>query len=251
MMKAFLVDDEPNVVALLKSLLNRFCPKIKVMGSAGSVKDALIKIPRQEIDILFLDVQLEDGTGMELLRQLPDLGFNIIFVTAYDQYALDAFRFSALDFILKPIDPKDLRLAVHKAEEKVHLEDYQLRLSVLEKHLQKLSVQKRKLVVNDKHHVHAIPLGDICFLQADGPYTQIHLIDGRLLSSRNLKFYENQLTDCNFERTHHSYLVNLAHFQKFEKQENVIILTNDLRVPVSSRKREYVMSKLRKYGEYD
>lgn len=248
MINAFIVDNERNIISALRRLCKQYCPEVQVVGEAMSVQSARLALQQQDIDLLFLDVELDDGTGMDLLKQLPNRQFQVVFVTAYNQYAVEAFKFSAIDFLLKPIDPDDLMAAVAKVNDRLQQDSYETRLATLEKNLVSLSGQHRKLIINDKQHIHAFALGDIYCLQAEGAYTHFHLNNRKILSSRNLKHYESLLNNYGFERVHHSYLVNLAHMSQFEKNDSVLILDNALQIPVSSRKKEMLVSRLRELG---
>lgn len=247
-MKAVIVDNEPNIVEALSRLLELYCPQVKITGRAYSVEEAFLLLQRNPPDLLFLDVELDDGTGMDLLRQLPQRPFQVVFVTAYNQYAVEAFRFSALDFLLKPVDPDDLVEAVQKATDRLERNNIELRLQVLERNLHSFSTGQRKIIVNDKQHLHALSMDEIYCLQAEGAYTKFFLTERSLLSSKNLKHYEQLLGEYGFERVHHSYLVNLSHMEQFEKNDSVLILNNGRQIPVSSRRRESLLSRLREKG---
>ena len=247
-MKAVIVDNEHNIVEAVQRLLAVYCPQVQVVGRAHSVAEASRLLKRIKTDILFLDIELDDGTGMDLLRRLGKYTFQLVFITAYDQYAVEAFRFSALDFLLKPIDPDDLVEAVRKAADRSRQYNYEQRLLTLEKNLRSVSARTRKLIINDKQHMHAFTLDEIFCLEAEGAYTHFHLQDRSILSSKNLKHYERLLNDYDFERVHHSFLVNLVHMAQFEKNDSVLVLANGRRVPVSTRKREGLISRLRELG---
>ncbi len=247
-MKAVIVDNEHNIVDALQRLLAVYCPEVDIVGKAYSVREAHRLLNRTKTDLLFLDIELDDGTGMDLLRRFGKYPFQVIFVTAYDQYAVEAFRFSAVDFLLKPVDPDDLVEAVRKAGDRRRQHGYEERLLTLEKNLRSVSARTRKLIINDKQHMHAFTLDEIFCLEAEGAYTHFHLQDRSILSSKNLKHYERLLNDYDFERVHHSFLVNLVHMAQFEKNDSVLLLANGRRVPVSTRKREGLISRLRELG---
>lgn len=239
-MKAIIIDDEIRIVEGIQRMIARYCPEVEVIGTAGSVKDGLHLIETLDMDIVFLDIQLHDGTGIDLLNRLTEQPFQIIFITAYNEYAIEAFKFSAVDYLLKPLDPEDLVQAVHKARQHIEKDSLHLRLSVLLENMEALSQQMKKIIIKDAENIHIINIADIFCCKADGCYTAFTLQDGQvILSSKNLKTYENMLHNYAFFRSHHSYLVNLHQIKRFEKTEGgQLILQNDMAIPVSTRKKD-------------
>ena len=247
-MRAVIIDNEANIVAALKQLIQLYCTEVEVIGTASTVAESLQMLPQMRPDLVFLDVELDDGTGMEILSQVGTIPFQVIFVTAYDKYAVEAFRHSAIDYLLKPVDPDDLVVAVHKAFGRIQQKDYDLRLRILEKNLASITGAHQKIIVSDKQHVHAFSIDEIYCLQAEGAYTHFHLKNKSILASRHLKHYEQILNDKGFERAHHSYLVNLAHMSQFQKNDSTLLMDNGLKIPVSSRKRDQLLTTLRRIG---
>ncbi|MEM8891329.1 MAG: LytTR family DNA-binding domain-containing protein, partial [Bacteroidota bacterium] len=221
-MKAFLVENEKNLREVLKKLLQIHCPEVEVVGEADSVTTALEAIPQHEFDILFLDIEMDDGTGLDLLAQLKKRSFHVIFVTAYDKYAIHAFRFSAIDYLLKPVDPDALESAIAKVKELQQKEMETQQLNALIQNLNPPNGRKKKIVVNDKSNLFFIDLEDVYYLQARGAYTEICLKDKVIFTSKNLKNYEEILLDAGFVRTHNSYIVNLSHVVKLNKSDNLL-----------------------------
>lgn len=238
-MKTVIIDNEPRVLESLRQLLRLFCPEIELIGTASSVASGLELLADLEPELVFLDVELGDGQGMDLLRALGDRSFQLIFITAYEKYAVDAFRFSALEFLLKPIDPDDLVQAVSKARDQLDALAWQLKLSVLMENFQRVSHQERRMVVNDKESIHILQVKEVLFCEASGGYTFLHLNDGRkILASKNLKYFEELLLACGCYRVHHSFLVNLQYITRYDRADCILELKNGATVPVSSRRKE-------------
>jgi two-component system LytT family response regulator len=238
-MKTIIIDNEPKVLEGLCQLIRLFCPELEIIGTADSVRSGIDLLRRQTPDLLFLDVELGDGAGMDVLNALTDRSFQLIFITAYEKYAVDAFRFSAVEFLLKPIDPDDLITAVSKAREQIDALSWKLQLSVLMENYDRLSHQERRMVINNKESIHIIQVKEIQYCEASGGYTFLHLGDDRkILASKNLKHFEELLLPCGFHRVHHSFLVNLQAISRYDRADCILELRNGATVPVSSRKKD-------------
>lgn len=238
-MKTLIIDNEPKVVRVLQQMLDRYCPSLDVLGVASGVADGLEKIAYLQPDLLFLDVEMDDGTGMDLLSRLAQRPFQVIFITAHDHYALDAFRCSALDFLPKPIDPIELSQAVQKAQTAAQQRSAQARLEVL------LSqpTTNRKLVLRDTENYHIVPVREIIRCRAEGSYTRFYLQGSRqILVSKNLKEYEKLLTADGFFRPHQSHLVQLDHILRLNKADSCLELRDGTQLPVSTRRKEQLIS---------
>lgn len=238
---AVIVEDEFKVRKGLISMINDYCPNIKVIGEASNVRSALELITSNPPEIVFLDVRLPDGSGFDLLTKIIDLNLKVIFVTAYGDYALQAIKYSAIDYLLKPIIPDELVEAVDKAAKFIaHDREYH-ELSSLND-LSK-GTKPKKIVIKTKTESHYVPINDILFCEADGNYTKIHILNQRpIMVAKTLKFYEEILSENDFVRSHQTFLVNLRHVLGF--QQNKLTLTNDFEIEVSRRKRPVIESKL-------
>ena len=243
-MKLVLIDNEPAIHEVLRNMLSLYCPEVSIVGEAYGVEEGIALLNEVETDCVFLDVEMNDGTGMDLLSGLSERNFEVVFITAYDHYAIDAFRFSALDFLLKPVDPDDLVKAVEKAKNAVSKTNLHDRLEVLENNLGKLTDGFQKIVLKDAESIHIIKITEIVHCQAEGSYTRFFIIDGRsILVSKNLKEYEKMLKSHGFFRSHHSHLVNINHIIRFDRSEGgSLIMANDSSLPVSSRRRDQLMT---------
>ncbi|MFK7925498.1 MAG: LytR/AlgR family response regulator transcription factor [Bacteroidia bacterium] len=246
-MRTLIIDNEPKIVKGLQHMLKRHCPSIQLVGVARGVEDGLDKIAALRPDLIFLDVEMDDGTGIDLLQKLEQRHFQVIFITAYNHYALDAFRCSAIDFLPKPIDPLDLSRAVQKAQLSVHQSFAQARLEVLLS--QPAAASTRKLVLRDTENYHVVPVGSIIHCQAEGSYTRFYLEGGcEILVSKNLKEYEKLLQSSGFFRPHNSHLVHLDHIVRLNKADCILVLNDGTEIPVSTRKKEQLMKLLTAQG---
>ena len=247
-LSAVIIDDEKSIVEGLLKMLDWYCPQVAVLDTADGIAAGIPLLDRLQPDLLFLDIHLKDGTGIDLLRQLSDRKCQVIFITAYDGYAIEAFKFSAVDYLLKPIDPDDLVAAVQRARQVINKEDVHIRLNTLMDNMRQLSEPVRKIVLKDTDSIHVVNVADILYCQADGCYTSFAFPDGRvILSSKNLKTFENMLQAAGFFRCHHSFLVNLKHIQRFDKADGgQLVLSGDRLVPVSKRKREKLIEEIQR-----
>ncbi len=242
MIRVVIVDDELHLREGLSRLLERHCPNVSLVGVAGSVGEGKEVIRRQHPDLLLLDVRMPDGTGFDLLRQLDPVDFKIIFITAFDQYAVKAFKFSAIDYLLKPVDPDELKDALKKAED-ILQHDLRIRLAALENNLSVGSDHHKKLVMKTFDNIYIIEIGSITHCESEGSYSSVFLEDGRkIMVSKNLKEYDEILNDQGFYRIHKSYLVNLAYVERFSKVDGgFVILKNGVKIPVASRKKDQLL----------
>ncbi|MGB0525617.1 MAG: LytR/AlgR family response regulator transcription factor [Flammeovirgaceae bacterium] len=244
-MNILIIDDNEPIRSGLKKQLASLRPEVQV-AEANTVKTGLQAIENNNPDILFLDVEMSDGTGMDLLMQLGEHQFQLIFVTAYNHYAVEAFRFSAIDFLLKPITMDELAPALEKAEKQMQHHQFQMQLKILNEHLMGLRQQEKKIVLKDQENVHFVKVGQIIRCESDGPYTHFFLEDGNeLIISKNLKGYEKLLAGYGFFRSHHSHLINIHKIQKFCKTDGgYLIMEDQAMVPVSTRKKEALLRRL-------
>ncbi len=245
-MKILLIDNEPAIRDLLRSMIEALAPGKFTIDEAGGVQSGLLKIRNIQPDIVFLDVEMDDGTGFDLMRQIPEPGFQLIFTTAYNQYAIQAFKFSAVDYLLKPVDPAELDRSLTKAQQRLRDKDLSQQLSVLLQEVTKQQSHDRKIVLKDIENTYFIRIADILYCEAEGTYTRFHLSGtSPILVSKNLKEYESMLEPMGFIRTHHSYLVNPSRIVRFDKTDGgALILESGTSIPVSQRKKDQVMQTL-------
>lgn len=242
MLRTIIIDDEALVRETISRLVEITCPQVKLVGEAVSVESGVRLIREVNPHLVLLDIRMDDGTGFDLLHAFPDIAFKVIFITAYEKYAVQAFRFAAVDFLLKPVNPEDLAAAVRRAETLIQ-EHFNCQLQALEENLRTEFRQKKKIVLKTQGNIYLVELQNVTHCESDGNYTLVHTVSGdRILITKTLREFDDMLCDSGFYRSHKSYLVNLTQVKRFEKQEGgYIILNNDGRVPVASRKRDELL----------
>lgn len=244
-MRIVLIDDEAQVRENLKMLINIYAPDSQIVGEAGGVQEGLACIRKHRPDLVLLDVEMKDGTGFDLLSIYKDLDFKLIFVTGHNEYAIKAFKYSAIDYILKPVDPEELQAALNKASNAKDLGEQNIQVSNL---VQNSATQgsEQKIVLKDSETVYLISIKDIVRCESEANYTKFFLIDQRkIMVSKTLKEYDQLFKGQPFFRAHQSHLINLLHFDKYEKKEGGTVHMKDGSVlPVSVRKKEALMMAL-------
>ncbi|MCH7399705.1 LytTR family DNA-binding domain-containing protein [Belliella sp. DSM 107340] len=232
-MKAILVEDEINAQKALLKMLQLVAPEIQVWAIFDTIKEASLFLNKNTVDLLFLDIQLKDGNGFELLQTIDQQDFSLIFTTAFNDFAIKAFKFNAIDYLLKPIDPLELKEAIERAKNTRKTNP----IIPLEK---SLSEQKIVLKTTDSNHI--IPVSSIIRLEADGAYTLFVTENQKILVSKNIKHYEELLAEYHFVRCHQSHLIAFSKISEV-KSNSVKMLNND-EVPVSFRKKQLLKSLL-------
>ncbi len=242
MINAIIIDDEPHMRQTIRKMLNSLCPDVKIMCEAGSVAEGVAAVRNFHPDLIFLDIKMDDGTGFDLLKLLKPIDFKVIFITAWENFAIKAFKFSALDYLLKPVDPDDLAQAVQKARQTIQ-SDFNTQIENLTEHLHDQDKSTRKIIIRTAENIYLIKVKDIVYCESDGNYTTVNLLDGaKILVSATLKEYEDLLMEYGFFRVHKSWLINLRYISRFEKAEGgMIVLENGNKIPVASRKRELLL----------
>lgn len=244
--KAFIVDDEVNSRETLRSMIEKYYPHVKIIGEADGAITAISRIKKTEIDVLFLDISMPDGSGFYVLEQLQPIKFDVIFTTAYDKFAIRAIKTSALDYLLKPIDPDELAVAIGKAVEMKNKRstNYEILLENLNPRN-----EKKKIMLNTFEGMHMVYMKDIVRCEADDYYTRYFLNDGKVIMvSKTLKETEETLDDKDFIRTHKSHIVNISYVKTFVRNDGgYLVLKNGEKIPVSRRKKDEVLTVLNNY----
>lgn len=242
-MRAIIIEDETNAREHLKGLIETYCKQVDIFDEAIDVKSGYSSITTHKPDLIFLDIRMPDGTGFDLLRQFDEISFNIIFTTAYVDYAIEAFKFSAVHYLLKPIDPGELISAVEKAGHERRVKDIESRIKVLFNNMSKAEKPDKKVVLTTNTRLFVVNASDIIMCHSDRNYTQFFLADGRQITvSKTIKEFDDMLIDHGFFRPHRQYLINMSHVQSFEKSNpGKILLTGNIGVPVSVRKKEQLI----------
>ncbi|MBL7766193.1 MAG: response regulator transcription factor [Chitinophagaceae bacterium] len=242
-MKILLIDNEAPIRQLLKQMILDLQNPSLELAEADGVQTGLSLIFSFKPDLVFLDIEMDDGTGFDLMRQIPNPDFELIFTTAHNQYAIEAFKFSAMHYLLKPVDPFELRNSIEKADRTIRNKDLSQQLQIMMQQLAYKNDHDRKIVLKDSESTYFIKVSDILYCEAEGTYTKFYFTNNApILVSKNLKEYEALLEPLGFIRTHHSYLANPDHIRMYEKNDGgALILDGGHSVPVSQRKKEMVM----------
>lgn len=245
-MQTLIVEDEDSSYDLLENLIKKCAPDLNILGRAKSVDQALTMIKELAPELVFMDIDLPDGTGFDIIQKLKPVDFSIIFVTAFNQYAVQAFRFSATDFLLKPINEEEFKEALEKVASIEQQRNYNLKLDVLLANLQAQMSDGKKIILKTLEDIFIVSVKDIVSIQSDGAYSQFYLLSGkRITVSTNLKKYEELLFDQGFFRSHQCHLVNLLHIERFHKLDGgMLIMKNGSSVPVSIRRKDALLDVL-------
>lgn len=253
MITAVIVDDEKRSRTFLKGHINTFCPEVKVVGEAESVSSAIKVIRDLNPDLVFLDIKMPDGTGFDVIEQLrkedknETLKFKIIFTTAFDQYAIKAIKFSALDYILKPIDPEELVTALKKIKIEPAQKSINENIDVLINNVKSLSGSNKKIALNTSNKTYIYKIDEIIRCESSGSYTLFYIKNSEpILISKSLGETEDLLKEHHFERIHKSHLINLNYLRTFIKSDGGFVeMENGDKIPVSNRKKEYLTQLLK------
>ena len=242
MYKTLVIDDEPLIRESIKQVLEQY-PEIVIIGTCGSVSEGETLIKNCQPDLVFLDIHLVDGTGFDLLKKIENIDFKLVFVTSYDQYAINAIKFGAFDYILKPIDEDEFDETLQRLfkEDVVTGVVSQQRVQLANNNL---AGKNRRITLRLQDHYQLIDFDDIKYCQSDAGYTTFFLKDGKkTMVSKSLSEYEKLLPADEFLRTHQSYIVNISFVEKLTK-EGFVVLKDKTSIPVSVRKKEEVTKKL-------
>jgi len=231
-LKAILIDDEINALKMLESKLTKLVSHVNIVGKATSVKEGIAVIKEHDFDILFLDIELRDGSGFNLLEHFDEIKFEVIFVTAYNQYAIKALKANAVDYLLKPIESDELVAAVKRAEKRINSASNEVynRLSNLLNEQQ----NHKKLALKERGKISFVDTADIIYLKADGVYTEIVTTNYKYLNSNNLGYFENILNKDIFSRIHRSYLVNVTKIDEYFTADHQVKMSDGSLLPVAN-----------------
>jgi len=250
--KAIIIDDSAQARKLLRLMLLELASNIKCVGEAENVDDGLKLIEREQPDAVFLDIEMPGKTGLQLAEILLERNFkgNVVFTTAYNSHAIKAFRLSATDYLLKPIQEEQLLEAVTKLHLKQVQIDNEVKLQAITDNLE--NNQSNVLCLPLQGGNEFIPLDEIVYLEADGSYVRINCSNGRYrLISKNLKYFENILVEVpQFLRTHRSYLVNLRFLAFYSRSESALLLKNNVKIPISRERKQKVISNINNFKKY-
>lgn len=245
MLKAVIIDDIEQARRTLKKDFEVYAPEIEVIGEASGVIEGVKLLRNIQPDVVFLDIQMQDGSGFDLLDLIQEINFRIIFITASDAHAIKAFRYAAIDYLLKPVDPDELKLAIQKLKEKSSSENEKYKL--LNESLKTDNKQSR-LALHTQEKIHVVNIADIIRCESNINYTEFHFTDGKkLMVTKTLKEFEDLLSEHGFFRVHQSHLINTAYLREFIKSDGGSIrMENGHTIPVSTRKKAQVLEMIEK-----
>jgi two-component system LytT family response regulator len=244
---AILVDDMPIAIEMLTNDISNNHKEIEIIGAAKSVVEAAKLLRNNTPDILFLDIMLGDGTGFDVLEIFPDLNSKIIFVTASDAYAIKAFKFAAIDYILKPYSEEGLANAIEKAQHQIQPDQEQI--SILQEVVSSPNKMPNKISLHTSDKIIVVNIEDIIHCKSDNNYTTFYFSDAsKILVSKTLKYYADMLKEVGFLRVHQSHLINIKYIKEFIKSDGgYLILTDESNIPVSVRKRQEILKILNSF----
>lgn len=245
MLRAIIVDDIDSIRTKNIDLIKQHCPNVAIIAEANNVESGVDVIKKYLPDLVFLDVEMPDGTGFDLLQQLKPISFKVIFITGFQDFAIKAFRFSAIDYLLKPIEADDLIEAVKKAEETINKEVLELKFSTLFTNIERPK-DLQKIVLKTADKVYSVNVQDIVHCESEKNYTTFYFVNApKLIVSTTLKDYETLLAPLGFFRSHQSHLINMLYFDHFIKSDGgIIVLKNKATVPLATRKKEEFLALL-------
>jgi two-component system LytT family response regulator len=246
MIRTIIIEDEVKSRELLQSLIEKNCPNISIVALAENVEQGVEAIKKHEPNLVFLDITMPDGTGFDLLSKAGNANFDVIFTTATDKFALKAIKYSALDYLLKPIDPEELKNAVSKISDKKFAQNTLDNLSFLLQNLKRADENYSKITLPTGNAYEIVNIKDIIRCEAEGSYTHFFLASGKkFLVSASLKHYEDLLPTDDFIRVHHQHLINMHHVIRFLKVDGgYAVMSDNTQVEISRRKKDAFLARL-------
>ncbi len=248
MLKLLLVDDEENVRDALVHIVEHFTSGYEVVGTCGDLPGAVGAIVRYQPDVVLLDIEIGKDSAFDIFTHFPKPGFKVIFITAYQQYAIQAFRFSAIDYLLKPVDPDLLEEALNKAKEVIDHEHLSDKIDALLHNVSSTTKKSKKIVLKTTDKIYVVNLEEVMYCEANRSYTTFFLSDkSKIVVSNTLGEYEDLFSDFDFIRIHQSYLLNINYIKRYEKTDGGnVILKDNTSLPVATRKKDHLFSVLKK-----
>ncbi|MEQ1799595.1 MAG: LytTR family DNA-binding domain-containing protein [Lacibacter sp.] len=247
MIKVLTVDDEPKNLRILKELISGYCPQATLVGEADSIDTAILLIREHQPDLVLLDIEMPNGNAFDLLDRIMPVNFEIVFVTAFDAFTLKAFKYSALDYLLKPVSIEELKTAIAKAQQRIDQKNLNLRLNNLLQGIQNTDNNLQKIAIPAHNgNFEFIAFDEILYCEASGPFTFVHTSKGyKLTSSKSIKEYEELLPQQIFFRSHHSYLINLNKVKRYLKgRGGEVEMSNGSLLEVATRRKEEFLKRI-------
>ena len=252
-MRAILVDDEPDGIRTLKKLLELNCPEVEIVATCSSAADAISKLEEAKPDLVFLDVRMPGGSGIDMLAELSEIDFEVIFVTAHDEYMLQALQFSAVDYLMKPVDEDRLKEAVQRVEERLKGKKNSRQGEILLHNINKVGYPlEMRLCLPTQKGFTIVKLEEIIYCEAQRSYTVFRLTNNKtIMISKPLFDYDKLLNDTIFLRVHKSFLINLLHIKEYMRGDGgTVVMSNGMEIEVSRRKKEMFMAKVKSSFKY-
>lgn len=251
--KTIIVDDEPRGLTSLQRLLEFNCPELEIIAACGSADEAIQKIQLLKPGLVFLDIAMPEKNGFDLLQELGHINFEIIFVTAHNDFMMQAFRFSAVDYLLKPVEDNLLTEAVKRAAKKIEEKTTGNHIDILMHNLRNRDEgQKMKICIPSLKGFQVVKLSEIVYCEASSNYTNFHFTERALIcASKPIHEFETLLDDSGFVRVHKSFVINLEHVKEYVRGEGgTVILSNNHEVEVSRRKKEVFINRMKEFYKY-
>lgn len=250
MITTILIEDDDNLRNGMKTLLEKIAPEISIIGEADSVETGVALLLKKQPQVVFLDIHLGDGTGFDILEEVSKKGklnSQIVFITAHEQYAIKAFRFSALDFLLKPVDPEELQKVMAKIKTVINKTESVAHIDLLLENIRKKVDNFKRIALSNSDGIHLFEISDIIRCESEDNYTKFYIKNNKpVLISKTLKDYEELLTEHGFERIHQSHLINLSYLKSYIKKDGgYVVMADNSNLPVSQRKKERLQELLK------
>lgn len=248
MIRTVIIDDESTAREAVTHMIDLYSDnKVEIVGYGDSVKGGIEAINRHNPDLVLLDIKMPDGNGFEVLKAFGDISFDVIFITAYEQYAIKAFKFAALDYLLKPIDPEEFRKAIERTGENSGDKSLNMQLQLMMEHMKKPSTQRedKKIVLRSADSIHLVYINDIMRVESDRNYATFYLVneDHPVTVTKSMRNFVEVLEDYGFVRVHQSHIINTDHINRYMKNDCEIVMTDESRIPVSTRKRDFLLKR--------
>jgi len=242
MIRTIIIDDDRLVRELITSTVETYCPNVSIVAMAENVKSGVASINEHEPDLVLLDIKMPDGSGFDLIKHFDKPDFKVIFISGYMEYAIKGYKFSAIDYILKPIDEEELSLAINRADDVIRYEE-KMQFKSMGENIKALN-KSDKIILKTSEHVHLVNTADIIRIEADGNYSTFFIENSRkVIVSKAIKEWEEILVDKGFHRIHKSHLINIHKLTYFDKTDSGdVIMSDGSVVPVASRKKEMLLN---------
>jgi len=251
MIKTIIIDDEIRARETIAEMLKLYCQNVMVIDQAVDVRSGLRSIKKNNPDLVLLDIKMPDGTGFDLVRQFEQVNFKIIFITAFEEYAIKAFKFSAIDYLLKPIHPEELVLAIEKANNSLIAENLSHKINEFMTYMDNFRRfgHGKKILLKTSDNVHVVDSDEIISVESEENYSRFYLVGQEpIVVSGSLKHYANVLKEHNFYRVHNTYFINPRHVKRYMRNESTCIMSDGSEIPISYRKREQLFNLFKNMG---